>query len=47
MTLGARDFFWLELTRPGAQEPAPVEGIEAADKSDEVPPPTSVVSENA
>lgn len=47
MTLGARDFFWLELTRPGAQEPAPVEGIEAADKSDEVPPPTSVVVDNA
>ncbi|VEI13786.1 maltose alpha-D-glucosyltransferase [Trueperella bialowiezensis] len=29
MTLGSRDFFWLELIRPGTQEPAPVEGIEA------------------
>ncbi|MEW6869572.1 maltose alpha-D-glucosyltransferase [Trueperella pyogenes] len=29
MTLGARDFFWLELTRPGSAEPAPIEGASA------------------
>ncbi|MDP9832944.1 maltose alpha-D-glucosyltransferase [Trueperella abortisuis] len=29
MTLGSRDFFWLELTPPGAGDPAPMEGESA------------------
>ncbi|QTG75970.1 maltose alpha-D-glucosyltransferase [Trueperella pecoris] len=29
MTLGSRDFFWLELTRPGSGTPAPIEGASA------------------
>jgi maltose alpha-D-glucosyltransferase/alpha-amylase len=38
LTLGSRDFFWLELTRPGTGAPAPLEGRTDADSAFTAPP---------